>query len=300
MKVEEIGMILCKTGKKFVHGDTTFMIGDYVYGLEGSAYNGLVGTIRQIRTEDDKETDNPGPDIYVDFQLPVMEKDRAELKTRFSALQAQPVELETINLDSVIMSPCMISPFNAQKSSLSEVQAFALQESWANGIFADSKTWVFSDIKDAQRLMRSRLAMESEIGLLTKFRTDPGFVAEDSEDEYRCWLDNRYDEAHYCLKITSQNVYLSAQTVGDICNERIRENRRDDFYEEICQWEEVEPLTDEQFRQLMAMPNIAERIQEKLKSNTSYWEAYYQSLSEASYEIVKEFLATLHPTSGES
>lgn len=286
-------MILRKNGKKFVYEDTTFVIGEYVYGLAGSAYNGLVGTIKEIRTDDDKETDNPDPDIYVDFRLPLMQKDRVELKKRFSALHGYPVDMECINLDTVIMSPYYISPFSASKNSLLEAPMFVLQEDWSDNILEETKIWVFSDRSDAERLMRSKLAIENESGLFTKWRSDKGFIVEEDDDEYRCWLDNRYDEAHYCLRIMTQNVYLSSQTVDDICNDRIRENRRDDFYEEICQWEETEALTEEQFQQLMAQPNIAERIQERLLANTSYWNAYYQTLSEVSHEIVTEFMESL-------
>ena len=293
-------MILCKNGRDFEYEDKTFAIGGYVYGLAGSAYNGLVGTIKEIRTDDDKETDNPEPDIYVDFRLPVMQKDREELKKRFSALHGYPLDTECINLDTVIMSPYHISPFSALKNSLLERPIFVLQEEWSDNILGETKIWIFSDRSDAQQLMRGKLTIENESGLFTKWRSDKGFTIEEGDDEYRCWLDGRYEEAHYCLRIVQQNVYLSSQAVDDICNERIRENRRDDFYEEICQWDETEALTEEQFKQLMAQPNIAERIQEKLLANTSYWNAYYQTLSEVSHEIVTEYMKSLKQSSATS
>lgn len=293
-------MILRKNGMKFEFEDKTFVIGGYVYGLAGSAYNGLVGTIKEIRTDDDKETDNPDPDIYVDFRLPLMQKDREELKKRFSALHGYPVDMDCINLDTVIMSPYHISLFSALKNSLLELPVFVLQEEWSDNILGETKIWIFSDRLDAQQLMNGKLTIENEIGLLTKWRNDKGFTVEESDDEYRCWLDNRYDEAHYCLRIIPQNAYLTPLAVDDICNERIKENRRDDFYEEICQWEETEALTAEQFQQLIALPNIAERIQERLLANTSYWNAYYQTLSEVSHEIVTEFVESLKQSSATS
>ena len=72
-------------------------------------------------------------------------------------------------------------------------------------------------------------------------------------------------------------------------------NRAEDFLEEISQWEETEDFTEEQFAEMVRYTDISKRIQEKLATNSTYWSAYYESLSEASYEAVKAYLAHIQP-----
>lgn len=283
-------MILCKNGEEYQYGDTVFVIGNRVYGLEGSAYKGLVGTVAEIRTGADKETDNPETDIYVDFMLPVLQKDRQEMVKRFSTLYGQPTDIACINLDTVIMSPRSVAPILELRNRLTEIPAYLLRESWAKDDSYGSSIWVFTDRKDADRMMRSKLAEESKNGLITVWEGNSDLIVAEKEDCYECWLDGRYCESHYSLSITAQSIHLSSNMAMDICNAQIAANRREDFFEEICQWEETEGLTEQQYLQLLAHPDISNRIQEKLSTNASYWDAYYQSLSEACAEIVKEYI----------
>lgn len=293
-------MILCKHGEEYQHGDRIFVIGTRVYGLIGSAYSGLVGTITEIRTEADKETENPEADIYVDFMLPVLQKDRQELVKRFSALHGQPIDLACINLDTVIMSPRSVAPIREQRNKQIEIPAYLLQESWANDDACGSYIWVFSYRADAEQKMSALLAEENANGLLAKWKDDGDFVVSEQEDRYECWLDGRYCEAHYSLSITAKTIHLSSNMTMDIYNAQIAANRREDFFEEICQWEETEGLTEQQYLQLLSNPDIPKRIQEKLATNASYWDAYYQSLSKACSEIVEEYIEGLSETDSTS
>ncbi|MCK9471674.1 MAG: hypothetical protein M0Q88_07980 [Bacilli bacterium] len=59
-------MIISK-GQKIVIDDKEFIVGDYYAANNSSVYSGKIGLILEVKTSQDKDTDNIGPDIYVDF-----------------------------------------------------------------------------------------------------------------------------------------------------------------------------------------------------------------------------------------
>ena len=56
-------MIYKKPGEKFSHENITYTVGSRVLANEASEYSGLFGRILEIRTDDDRETENDTPDI---------------------------------------------------------------------------------------------------------------------------------------------------------------------------------------------------------------------------------------------
>ena len=66
-------MILSKNGEVFQYGDITYTIGEQIAANNQSEYEGLVGVIIEIRDGDDKETENDTPDIYCQFDIPVLD-----------------------------------------------------------------------------------------------------------------------------------------------------------------------------------------------------------------------------------
>ena len=60
-------MIYKKPDEKFSHENITYTVGSRVLANEASEYSGLFGRILEIRTDDDRETENDTPDIYCKF-----------------------------------------------------------------------------------------------------------------------------------------------------------------------------------------------------------------------------------------
>ena len=79
-------------------------IGLKVTANGNSPYSGLVGVVVDVRDNSNKETDNEGKDIYVSFEVPDNEEEIKILEERFSELYRQPMTIEDISLDLVIMS----------------------------------------------------------------------------------------------------------------------------------------------------------------------------------------------------
>jgi len=107
-------MVIRKNGAVFCTEDKIFVIGGSVFANDESEYMGLYGTVTEIRTGDDRETENDTPDIYCEFVLPDTQSMLAELESRFSDLYGLPKDMADISLDCVIMSPEMLEPVPAK------------------------------------------------------------------------------------------------------------------------------------------------------------------------------------------
>lgn len=98
-------MILEKYGESLEIEGRVFTVGDKVLSVDDSDYGKLHGTILEIRTDPDKETENEGVDIHVCFDIPEEEELVKEIEERFTELYREPKTVHDIGLDLVIMAP---------------------------------------------------------------------------------------------------------------------------------------------------------------------------------------------------
>ena len=105
-------MILRENGTRFCVDGKVFTIGGRISANGESEYEGLFGTVTEIRSGADRETENDVPDIYCDFEIPASEEMLRELEARFSDLYGETKTIDDISLDCVIMSPDMLEPLD--------------------------------------------------------------------------------------------------------------------------------------------------------------------------------------------
>ena len=108
-------MIINRIGAEFEYEGVTYVIGESIVGTPESEYEGLYGSITEIRDGEDKDTENETPDIYCSIEVPVIPYDVEELEERFSELYQNPKTIDDIVLDLVIMAPEMICPLDDLK-----------------------------------------------------------------------------------------------------------------------------------------------------------------------------------------
>jgi hypothetical protein len=108
-------MLLQENGARFCTEGKVFTIGGIICANDESEYAGLCGTVMEIRSGDDRETENDTPDIYCAFDPPTSENMVLELEGRFSALYGETKTMDDITLDSVIMAPEMLEPVPARE-----------------------------------------------------------------------------------------------------------------------------------------------------------------------------------------
>lgn len=102
-------MIISNNDKLNIN-DKTFYVGGKVWANEASDYAGLLGRVTEIRTGDDKETENEGPEICCSFDAPEHDAAIRRIEVRFSKLYQMPKRIEDLSLDDVIMAPEMLEP----------------------------------------------------------------------------------------------------------------------------------------------------------------------------------------------
>ena len=285
-------MIINRAGAQFTHEGVTYTIGDKIFSNDTSDFRGLFGYIKEIRTGDDRETDNDTPDIHCYFYPPFEPEAIAELESRFSALYRSPKKLEDIALDEVIMAPDMIQVVTSANST-HMITAFRVEESWVIKGEPGMEVTPALDEMQAKQRMAELIHNESNEGCVLEWRDDPQFEVEITPTFYECWLRDEYCENRYKVKITPVQICVSEELFESIGRRYVDGILRKHFAEQIEDWEELEGLTPMQIDEMIAAPNVPERIKKQLNENGYLIESYWESLSEAAFDLVKKYRKSL-------
>lgn len=279
-------MIITKPKAEFLYEGETYRIGDTVVACWESEYAGLIGRIDEIRTGEDKETENEMPEIFCRFEPPKLSADITELEKRFSDACAAEKKIEDIPLDSVIMSPEMlICPDNDKNKE----KIYVLTEEWANDGDGGFNTEVFTDALTAKAFLNFKLSKEMSDGLIAKWQADEELKFEEDESSYTAWVDGYYTELHYTLKIEVQKMTVSPGFVSGIGNRYLEKCRYEDFYSQVSEWEDAEKLNEEEWQRFISDARIPEEINAGLSD--TYQSEYWNAICEAAHKLLNEYLA---------
>ena len=281
-------MIINRIGAQFTYEGVTYTIGDKIFSNDTSDFRGLFGYIKEIRTGDDRETDNDTPDLHCYFYPPFEPKAIAELESRFSNLYRSPKKLEDIALDEVIMAPDMIQVVTSAHST-HMITAFRIEESWVIKGEAGSEVTPALDELQAKQRMAELIHNESTEGCILEWCDDPQFEVEITPTFYECWLRDEYCENRYQVKITPIHICVSDELFESIGRKYVDGILRKHFAEQVEDWEELEGLTDTQVTEMIAAANVPIRIKKQLNENGYLIESYWESVSEASFDLVKKY-----------
>ena len=281
-------MIINRIGAQFTYEGVTYTIGDKIFSNDTSDFRGLFGYIKEIRTGDDRETDNDTPDFHCYFYPPFEPKAIAELESRFSDLYRSPKKVEDIALDEVIMAPDMIQVVTSANST-HMITAFRVEESWViKGEPGMEVTPALDEVQAKQR-MAELIHNESTEGCILEWCDDPQFEVEITPTFYECWLRDEYCENRYQVKITPIHICVSDELFESIGRKYVDGILRKHFAEQVEDWEELEGLTDTQITEMIAAANVPIRIKKQLNENGYLIESYWESVSEASFDLVKKY-----------
>lgn len=192
-------MIYKKLNETFKHEGKTFIIGERVYATE-SAYYGLVGIIKEIRTDDDRETDNPTPEIVCDFHEPILSSDIDDLERKLGS---------AYTLDGIIMAPSMLVPVRnpGAPKNLYGPKAYLVIEEWNyDGEGFNTEITVFADKESALMYFKVRLLNEYEDGIISSFIDDEDAVIDECDDYYEIYIDGDYSNNNYTLRILERDI----------------------------------------------------------------------------------------------
>lgn len=277
-------MIITEPKAEFLYEGETYRIGATVIANEKSSYAGLVGEICEIRTGEDKETENETPEIVCCFNIPKLPSDVDNLMEIFMCDFTEEKK-EDSPLDSVIMSPeTLICPDNDKNKE----KIYVLTEEWANDGDGGSNTEVFTDALTAKAFLNFKLSNEMSDGLIAKWQANEEFKFEENDSAYTVWIDGYYSELHYTLKIEEYKMTVSPDFVNRIGKCYLEKCRYEDFYSQVSEWEETETLNEEEWQRFISDARIPEEINAGLSD--TYQSEYWNAVCEAAHKLLNEYL----------
>ena len=186
------------------------------------------------------------------------------------------------------MAPDMIQVVTSANST-HMITAFRVEESWViKGEPGMEVTPALDEVQAKQR-MAELIHNESTEGCILEWCDDPQFEVEITPTFYECWLRDEYCENRYQVKITPIHICVSDELFESIGRRYVDGILRKHFAEQIECWEELEGLTDTQITEMIAAANVPERIKKQLNENGDLIESYWESVSEASFDLVKKY-----------
>lgn len=281
-------MIYNRSGAQFVYQGITYTIGGKVYANSESVYEGLYGVIREIRTDEDLETDHDTPDIYCDFMPPILPDDIKMIEDRFSSFWGTEKAIDELDLDMVIMVPDMLSVLDPLAAA-PKLEIFLVREDWAIDDDYGTSTQIVADYHLAKFHFNNLIFQEMLDGCIQKWAHRKDLETDTRKDFYECWLHDEYYENHYKVTIERAELSLPILQFQQLGKAYLDRSRRNDLAAQIEDWEELEDLTEDEYLKFISDPGIPERIQTHLSKNDSYWESYWESISECAFQLLREY-----------
>lgn len=292
-------MVLNQHGAVFVYDGVKYIVGEPIICTEKNEYKGLTGHINEIRDGEDKETENPGPELYCSLMPPAHPCDIEELEATFSKLYGQPKTISDIALDRVVMDPSMVMPTREIEEHQVRLLCYIVSEEWVVDSDFGYNTWYFTDYVESRRIFAEKLAYEMACGSAPDWRQTEAYRTECGPDFFECWLDGEHDDNYYKISIREDEIVIGSQTVTDMGLIHQRRSRREDFVSQVTGWDELEALTEEEYLQFISDERISDRIEDKLGKNGPYWECYWESVSEVAGKLLREYLKKAQEEGGQ-
>lgn len=284
-------MLLNQAGQELVWEGNRYIVGQSVKTVEESDYPSMFGRILEIRTDEDRETENETPDIYCELYPPVLPNEIRALEEHFSALYGCPKRLEDISLDCVIMPPEeLTSTYTGTDVSLQK-KMWLLSELWdcedSNGDHAA----IFTAYEDALHAFHEKIHEEKQSGCVAAWVDKAIFVEIAETNRYEAYLDEVYCGNHYLLSIQEIEVPLSPSFIREVSRIYKRQCYHEDFEEHFLGSEIASQVTDEECEAILKDEGIPDLIEHSLECDENYWSAYWGAVENAEDDLVKERLA---------
>jgi hypothetical protein len=140
------------------------------------------------------------------------------------------------------------------------ITAYRIEESWVIKGEPGVQVTFTLDEEQAKVRMAELVQRESTEGCVLDWLADPRFETEEYPLFYECWLRDEYCENRYKVAITQEQITMSNELFESIGHSYVDGVLRKHFAEQIECWEELEGLTDAQIAEMVAGPNVPERI----------------------------------------
>ena len=149
-------MIYNKTGDTFEYRGKKYVVGEQVIANIMSDYYGLIGTIKAIQTDKDKDTENKGPEFICTFEEPFLEQDKERLKRVFQDPKSNPLDMAYMTFDMIEPTETLLQKPKKTRTIYLLVQRLAMD------CDVSEKYEIFTDFERAELMLRVRAKKEKE------------------------------------------------------------------------------------------------------------------------------------------
>lgn len=205
-------MILNKVGEALNFNGEVYRVGDKVMAKPGNHYAGSMGVISEIRTENDKETENEYPDIYCRFNVSVSPEKMPYIRKGFEDIYGFDT-IEDIASGPIIMAPNMLSVLSNKRKIIT---IYSVEEDWATDEESNHSVKLFSDYDEAKAELSALILREATEGIISKIYDCFGYVEEFNNDCFSGYIDGEYLVNHYDVSITKHIVPVSDSWLSSV------------------------------------------------------------------------------------
>lgn len=198
--------------------------------------------------------------------------------------------MEDLGLDFVIMSPEMLIPLPAPKQDYPQATLYIVASHWASDGESGSYEIPFTSLIDAQRQFHDDLREEQDGGSIDSWRQKSQFMEEETQNSYECYLDGEYCENHFSIALKRFSLPIASSFMETVAGLWQAKDMREDFLEQVEDWEEFQALTDSQREKWLASPDFPQRLLARLRSSSAYQKAYWEAVSEVAATLLKELV----------
>lgn len=275
-------MILNKMNDEFNYHGIIYKVGAPIVGTDASEYEGLFGRIIEIRTDDDKQTENTTPDIYCSFDIPVLQQEINDVEARFSELYGAKKWIDDIIFDEVILAPEMIKPLPDSKQSADDLELFVVTQEWSVDGEYDNSTDVFADYDEAKHLMHETLKEDMENGTISRIGDDDKFVSEEADNFYEGYIDGERNENFYGVEIKRIKINISDRKLLALIAQRALSSQ-------IKDWDETAKLNKREQNHLIYDSDAVSELVTEFYSDEIFMEQFWKVVSEIGFKYVDEY-----------
>lgn len=178
-----------------------YRTGDMIVALPGSPWEGLYGTITEIRGSTE-------PQVLCEFLPPVLPAQIRKLEKRFSQLNSKEMCLADLELDRVILPPEWIR-IVGNRAGGRKLSVYIVREEWALDGDHDLEVHPYLDPDEARLSMLSMIREDMECGCISSWQDRGDLDCELKEDSYEYWLHDSYHENHYLVTLTTRELWIT-------------------------------------------------------------------------------------------
>lgn len=190
----------------FDYKGNRYVVGEPIRVKGGNMYEGLIGIICEIRTDEDKKTDILGPEIYCDLVKPIFQEELLALQKRCQSFGFSVANLDRENFQGVLLTPEMLVFLDEEEklyyrewSTVYYVQEYICFN--RQKIIGDNMA--FTNRRDAENYffikLYKKLAIRSYAKM--KIKSESKKEKQDGKLEYYCCAEKGSDKELYCIWI---------------------------------------------------------------------------------------------------